>query len=206
MKKRLSTLLFSLPVALMLAAGGVHAQFKAPTKTQAQDPLGRGLGSGLGSGSAAAPSAPSTPGASPNPAAPATPASSGTEEKSSPEAVVQEIANCVMAGLPAGWTMAQIDVREIGRKDMERNFEAIYSYLDADGKAGPFTPCDPREPALNVYKLNGALEPAKRNWIRATLVFSSEGKFELQYDYAPTEAKGATEAPAPVEKVNGVYL
>jgi hypothetical protein len=142
MKKPFRTFLFALPIALVLATGSAYAQFKAPATSQPQDPLGRGLGSGLGSGSAASPAAPA-------PSAPAP--TENADGKTSPEAVVQEIANCVMAGLPAGWTMAQVDVREIGRKDKERNFEAIYSYLDADGKAGPFTPCDQREPALNVY-------------------------------------------------------
>jgi len=180
---------FFLPFALglALAAGGASAQFKAPAKSQPKDALGSGIGS------SSIPPAGSAPAAGSG-------ASTDSDEKSSAEAVVQKIADCVLPGLPADWTMAQIDVREVARKDKERSFEAIYSYLDANGKAGPFTPCDQKEPALNVYKLNGALEPSKRNWIRATLVFSKEGKFELQYDYAPKEGDKPAAAPAAAKK------
>lgn len=179
-----------LALGLALAAGGAHAQFKAPTKSQSKDALGSGIGS-----SSVAPAAP-------GPAAPAggTAASPNADDKASAESVVQKIADCILPGLPADWTMAQIDVREVARKDKERSFEAIYSYLDGEGKAGPFTPCDQKQPALDVYKLNGALEPSKRNWIRATLVFSKEGKFELQYDYAPKESDKPAAAPAAAKK------
>ena len=189
MKKASRTLLVSLPLALLLAAGNAGAQFKSQTKPQ------QGLGSGIDLSAPTSPAAlpPTTPG----PTLTTKPAPDG--KPSSAELVVQDIANCLMAGLPADWTMAQIDVREVGRKDKERNFEAVYSYLDGEGKAGPFTPCDQKEPAMNVYKLNGALEPAKRNWVRATLVFSKEGKFELQYDYAPAK-DGEKPAPAAAAK------
>jgi hypothetical protein len=162
-------------LALLVACGAAQAQFKAPAKTQPKDSLGSGIGSQ---------SVPAAPPAS----APAPAAGGAADDKSSAESVVQEIANCVLAGLPPDWSLAQIEVREIGRSDRQRDFEANYSYQDGSGKAAPFVPCDPREPALNVYKLNGALDPAKRNWVRATLVLSKEGKFELQYDYSKEEA------------------
>ena len=192
MKKPFASILWAAPLALLLTAGSVHAQFKAPDNSRPRDPLGSGGGLGLSLPSGSAPLAPSNAAPVPAPPADASP--------SSGEAVVQEIANCVMAGLPPDWTMAQVDVREIARKDKNREFEAIYSYLDGEGKAGPFTPCDQKEPALNVYKLNGALDPDKRNWIRATLVFSKEGKFELQYDYAPAKDGDKGAAPAAAAK------
>lgn len=188
MKKSSFSLLFALGLAL--AAGGAQAQFKAPTKSQPKDGLGSGIGSTSIPPAGSAPAAPA-PGAAESPDA---------EEKATAESVVQKIADCILPGLPADWTKAQIDVREIARKDKERSFEAIYSYLDGEGKAGPFTPCDQKQPALDVYKLNGALEPSKRNWIRVTLVFSKEGKFELQYDYAPQEGDKPAAAPAAAKK------
>ena len=189
MKTRPLAFYLTFPVALLLAAGAAQAQLKAPTKTQPKE----GLGSGLAS--------PVTP-ASPAPAAAtsATPAAPAEKAKTHEE-VVQDIANCVLGALPPDWKLAQIEVREIGRTERQRDFEAFYSYQDSAGKAAAFVPCDPREPALNVYKLNAALEPAKRNWTRATLVLSKEGKFELQYDYAVKEAdKDAKPAAAPEAK------
>lgn len=179
MKKHFAPL-FALPLALLLAAGSAHAQFKAQTKS-------RDLGSGISPGTAANPVPPS--------ATVYSVPSTGSDKPASAETVVQEIANCVLAGLPADWTMAQVDVREVS-KEKGGSFEAVYSYLDAEGKAGPFTPCDQKQPALNVYKLNSALDPSKRNWVRATLVFSKEGKFELQYDYPPKDEPKAEKAPA----------
>ncbi|MBS0337263.1 MAG: hypothetical protein JSS40_10715 [Proteobacteria bacterium] len=106
--------------------------------------------------------------------------------------MVQEIANCVLAGLPPDWQLAQIEVTELSRDGKQREFEAKYLYTGKDGKGAAFTPCNLREPALNVYKLNAAMAPEKRNWIKATLVLSREGKFELQYDYQKKEG----DAPA----------
>ena len=170
-----ATLPFAL--ALVLACGGAHAQFKAPAKGQPRSPLGGGLSA---------------------PAAPAKPA--GEEKAPTADEVVQEIANCVLAGLPADWTLAQVDVSEVGSDGKQREFEAKYSFTGADGVGKPFSPCDLRAPAMNVYKLNGALAPDKRNWNRATLVFSKEGKFELQYDYAKKDGEPAAEKDAKTER------
>ncbi len=197
MNKPLRTWSLALPLALLFATGAAHAQLKAPTPTSpSREGLGGGLGSGLG-----APAQPVTPSpaATPVPTAPAAsapaPAAAAPGKGLTGDEIVQEIANCVLAGLPPDWKLAQVEVREIGRSDTQREFEAFYSFKDAAGKSAAFTPCDQREPALNVYKLNGALEPAKRNWARATLVLSSEGKFELSYDYLGKEGdKPAAEA------------
>lgn len=175
--------LLALPLALALACGPAYAQLKPPAKSQPKAPLGSGLGTQ---------SAPKPP----------------AEEKApSGDTIVQDIANCMLAGLPPNWKIAQVEVTEIGRDGKQREFEAKYAYVGADDKPVLYTPCDLREPALNVYKLNAALAPEKRNWIKATLVLSSEGKFELQYDYARQEgeagagaAPGGAPAPADAKK------
>lgn len=106
------------------------------------------------------------------------PAESGRAED-----VVQEIANCLLAGAPQGWRTLGVEVKELKNDGKERQFEAVYQVVDSQGKTLELKPCDAREPAMNVYKLNSALEPDKRQWTRATLSFTSEGKFELKYDY-----------------------
>ena len=171
----------ALSATCLIVCGHAEAQLKEPSKSQSKG----GLGSGLGGKSTAKPAA--KPAAAPAETKPQT-----------PDEVVQEIANCVLAGLPQGWQVARVEVIEIGRDDRKREFEAKYSYSGKDGKNASFTPCDPREPAQNVYKLNGVLEADKRNWIRATLFLSNEGKFELQYDYPKKEGEaGATPAANP---------
>lgn len=162
----------ALPLAFLLACASAQAQLKPPSGTSKGD-VGTGLGAKRAPKAAEAKPAPET-------------------KPQSLDDVVQEIANCVLAGLPADWKLAQIEVIEVGRDTRQREFEAKYSYSGSDGKGAVFTPCDLREPARNVYKLNEALAPDKRNWTKATLMLSREGKFELQYDYPKADGDGGS--------------
>lgn len=99
---------------------------------------------------------------------------------------VERIFACVAEGLPNDWRRAWIVVTELSSGDRERNFEGKFHYsLDPEG-ANPLAlvPCNARQVAEGVYALNDFLEHEKRQWKVATLVFTSDGKFELKYDYA----------------------
>ena len=107
-------------------------------------------------------------------------------EKDSPGVkAVEKIFACLATGLPKGWRRASVVVTELTGGDKERTFEGKFQYsLDAAG-ANPvdLVPCDARDVAQRVYKLNDFLEPEKRLWKVATLTFTSDGKFEIKYDY-----------------------
>ncbi len=181
----------ALAIALLFACGAAQAQLRAPTGSQS----GGGLGGGLHS--------PSTSTSTVPPDAKKAPETPPAEEERSADAVIQDIANCVLEGLPQDWKFARIKVTELGVDGRERKFEAKYTYVGEDGAEKNFTPCDLRLPGFYLYKLNGALEPDKRNWKRATLVLSSEGKFDLNYEYdkAPETTKPpATPARKPAAK------
>src|SRR3954469_16097612 len=79
MKIRTARRSLALAVSVLFCCGAAQAQFKAPAKLQPKDGLGSGIGSQGG------------------PVAPKPPASA-PEEKASAENVVQDIANCVLAG------------------------------------------------------------------------------------------------------------
>ena len=98
---------------------------------------------------------------------------------------VEKIFACVAAGLPKGWRRAWVVVSELSGDDKERTFEGKFQYsLDAAGSDPvDLVPCDARDVAQRVYKLNDFLEPEKRQWKVATLTFTSDGKFEIKYDY-----------------------
>ena len=99
---------------------------------------------------------------------------------------VQEIFDCLAAGLPAGdWREARAEVAEIASEGTGRTFKGTFSYLPRGEGAGPadLVPCDSREAAARVYALNEFLEPERRNWKAVRLVYTSEGRFELDYDY-----------------------
>ena len=166
-------LLLALPPCLLLASGAAHGQLKVPGPYQ---PKG---GTGM--------TAPAAPPAAAPAARPESPKPAAAGEAPASDSVLQDIANCMLVGLPQGWRTAQVQVIELFYDGKKREFEAKYAYTAGDGKLVAYIPCDAREPAVNVYKLNGALEPDKRDWSRATLTLSSEGKFDLTYEYPKKE-------------------
>jgi hypothetical protein len=98
---------------------------------------------------------------------------------------VEKIFGCVAKGLPKEWRRAWVVVTELSGDDKERSFEGkfFYSLDDAGTKPLALVPCDARQVAQGVYSLNDYLEYDKRSWKIATLVFTSDGKFEIKYDY-----------------------
>ena len=98
---------------------------------------------------------------------------------------VEKIFVCLAKGLPKEWRRAWVVVTELSGDDRERNFEGkfFYSLDDAGAKPVALVPCNAREVAQGVYALNDYLEVEKRRWKVATLVFTTDGKFEIKYDY-----------------------
>jgi hypothetical protein len=107
------------------------------------------------------------------------------EEDNPGAQAVEKIFVCVAEGLPKDWRRAWVVVTELSSGDKERSFEGKFHYsLDTSG-ANPIAlvPCNARQVAEGVYALNDFLEQEKRQWKVATLLFTSDGKFELKYDY-----------------------
>jgi len=98
---------------------------------------------------------------------------------------VEKIFGCMAEGLPKEWRRAWVTVTELSGDDKERNFEGkfFYSLDDAGAKPVALVPCNAREVAQGVYGLNDYLEFEKRGWKVATLSFTTDGKFEIKYDY-----------------------
>ena len=100
--------------------------------------------------------------------------------------VVQEIFNCMAVGLPSNWKRAWVVVTELGKEGGTRHFEADFFYAAAGDEAAghPLQPCDKEKVAKDVYSLNQFLPTyEKRQWRQATLLFTSDGSFNLKYDY-----------------------
>ncbi len=112
--------------------------------------------------------------------------------------LVQEIFTCMAAGLPPEWKIAWVTVAEVGRSvdGKSRNFEANLRFSNKEGdlEGEELKPCDSARIVQGVADLNEFLKPEERAWTAALLAFSSEGKFEVKYDYTPvkyTEGKPA---------------
>jgi hypothetical protein len=128
----------------------------------------------------------------PKPGADAKPAADPPHVK-----IIQEIFNCLSGGLKPEWKLAWVNVLEISRSEdgKSRNFEANLRYTTKqdDTEGEPLKPCDSSKIVQSVGDLNEFLKLDERAWTAAQLVFSSDGQFEVKYDYTPT----STPAPAP---------
>ena len=110
---------------------------------------------------------------------------SAAEADSAGVKALEGIFACVAQGLPGGWQRAWVTVTELSGSSKERTFEAKFQVsLESVGeKRWDFVPCNARAVAEGVCGLNDFLEPEKRQWKVATLLFTQDGKFELKYDY-----------------------
>ena len=119
--------------------------------------------------------------------APAPAAESNDPEPKGPEPKsLEEIFTCLAAGLTQDWRSATVEVIEISSSGKERQFEARHTFTRAgDPKPQRLQPCDDTSAAKGVHGFNQFLDPEKREWKRAILIFNSDGKFDLKYDYAP---------------------
>lgn len=123
--------------------------------------------------------------------------------------IFQDVYSCLAPGLATGWVKAWVTVAELDRSadGKSRNYEAVFRYsLKAEDTEGEeLKPCDTAMVIKNIGDLNEYLKPEQRNWVSATLTFSSEGKYEMKYDYAPPKPRakpkpGAKPAAKPATK------
>ena len=98
---------------------------------------------------------------------------------------IQEIFDCLAVGLPADWKKAWVVVTEITEAGKERRYESksFYAVAAADNAGNPLVSCSSEEVARGVYFLSADLPAEQRRWKEAKLTFTSEGKFDLHYDY-----------------------
>lgn len=98
---------------------------------------------------------------------------------------IQEIFDCLAVGLPQDWKKAWVVVSDLGAAGKERRYEGKFFYAtSAADKAGkPLVTCDAQKVAKGVISLNTALAPDKQRWKEASLTYTSDGKFNLAYDY-----------------------
>lgn len=97
--------------------------------------------------------------------------------------LIENIFACLSPGLPNEWKKAWIVLAEPG-PDRKLDAKFFYAVSAADEKGETFVPCNAKAVADSVYGLNDLLAPEQRRWRAARLVITSEGDYELKYDYA----------------------
>ena len=98
---------------------------------------------------------------------------------------IQEIFDCLAVGLPKDWKKAWVVVTELALAGNERRFESQSFYADASGAVAgkPLATCGAQVVAKGVIALSADLPAEQRRWKEARLTYTSEGKFDLHYDY-----------------------
>ena len=96
--------------------------------------------------------------------------------------LIENIFACLSPGLPNEWKKAWIVLAEPG-PDRKLDARFFYAITMADDKGEAFVPCNAKAVADSLYGLNDLLAPEQRRWRAARLVITSDGDYELKYDY-----------------------
>jgi hypothetical protein len=95
--------------------------------------------------------------------------------------LIENIFACFSPGLPNEWKKAWVVLNETPDRKLDAKF--FYAVRAGDDEGQAFTPCNARAVADSVYGLNDLLAPEQRRWGSARLMITSEGAYELKYDY-----------------------
>lgn len=133
---------------------------------------------------------------------PEAPPAPGPGQERDPK-IIADIFACVSEGLPEGWKKAWFVISEVERNvdGSSRKYEARFRFATSsnDRKGRPFKPCGAERVREGVVALNDYLPDSQRRWTGATFTFTSEGEFEIKYDYTPRKpapARPAAKKPA----------
>jgi hypothetical protein len=98
---------------------------------------------------------------------------------------IQAIYDCLAAGLPKDWQRAWVVVTEIADTGKARRFESQSFYAESSSAVAgkPLKTCGAETVAKGVIALGAELPAEQRRWKEARLTFTSDGKFNLNYDY-----------------------
>ena len=96
---------------------------------------------------------------------------------------INEIAQCLVEGLPSDWAVAHMVV-ELARPGAETGgVRYLVSRQDATDKFEPFNPCDTDRPPKLLISLRDQQPQERRGWSAARLIVQRDGNFRLNYDY-----------------------
>ena len=98
---------------------------------------------------------------------------------------INEIAQCLVAGLPEDWVSAHMRVQLPNPGAITGGVSYLVARKDAEEKLEPFTPCDTDEPANLLIGLRATQPPERSGWTVARLVIERDGNFRLNYDFPP---------------------
>jgi hypothetical protein len=109
-------------------------------------------------------------------------AQQASEEETS---LLQEIAQCLAAGLPHDWRQAEMLIELKNAEAETGDVRYLMMRNLSGGQLEPFLPCNERQAAHDLVVGMRKLQPAeKRGWKGARFVVYRNGKFDLTFDYS----------------------
>lgn len=115
-----------------------------------------------------------------------TPRAPAQQQPGAPDpAVIERVFGCLAPNLPKEWKKTWVVVTAVKPGDVTGGFEAktFYALSATDQSGQPLKPCGWEPIVEGIYELNQSLAEDRRAWKSARLTITSEGKFELTYDY-----------------------
>lgn len=113
----------------------------------------------------------------------ALPASGFSQTASKAEAeVAQEIAKCMVQTAPSDWRKLFMIIE---LPEAEAPSGRVRYMVTRDFSPDPvaYTPCDPQLPAKLLMDARESQPAERRGWTGARFTVSSDGRFDLNYDY-----------------------
>ncbi|HEX9184018.1 MAG TPA: hypothetical protein VF876_12240 [Burkholderiales bacterium] len=106
------------------------------------------------------------------------------QQKPDPK-LIQEIYDCLAVGLPKDWKKAWMTVTQVGGTTAQVEFEGRFFYATSptDTAGKPLSTCGAKNIAQSVAALRAGQAADQRGWKGLKLTFSSDGKFDLYFDY-----------------------
>jgi len=102
---------------------------------------------------------------------------------------VGDIVDCMVAGLPENWRIAEMQVNLEKPMDQTGAVRYLMSRADDAPPAEPFEPCDLKRPARTLIDLRSSLPPSQRAWIGAEVRVLRDGRFGIRYGYPKPKPK-----------------
>jgi len=96
---------------------------------------------------------------------------------------INQIAQCLVAGLPDDWVAAHMRVQLPTPGAITGGVSYLVARKDAEDKPEPFTPCSTDEPANLLIGLRATQARERTGWTVARLVVERDGSFRLNYEF-----------------------
>jgi hypothetical protein len=114
--------------------------------------------------------------------------------------IVGEVAQCLQAGLPPDWAVAEMRVQLKAPGADSGDVGYVMRRKLSGGEFEPFRPCDEKTAARTLLEVRKSQPKDRAAWTGAKLTIRAEGTFDLTFDYSGTKPPAKAKAAKKAEK------